>query len=241
MPAATSIQNGRASEQAGDDVDYMYHILLSISDTKVDVNRQVEKLRVCGTYTNLKAAKAAAHKVLFEAGYEREWFVEYDTNQNDFEAHHLKHRTGLCVAAKGGDGSSFRVCLATTPNFAKFAPAEEEEYRLHGDLYYVIQTMIDYSEDESGGERESIVEGCFRTYKEARTFALEVALAPDDGVTRESYEQYDEAKVDERDCGYGENVVVHAVGSNGQNILVSVLKGQDLESVRLAEASLRIR
>jgi len=34
---------------------------------------------------------------------------------------------------------------------------------------------------------------------------------------------------------------VHAVGDNGENMLVSVVQGQVLESVRLMEASMRIR
>ena len=61
----------------------LYHVLFSVSHIQKDVNCEVEKVRVCGTHTNLPAAKAAAHRTLFEAGYEREWFTEFDTNQGD--------------------------------------------------------------------------------------------------------------------------------------------------------------
>lgn len=222
------------------DVEQLYHILFSTSHMQRDPNGSVEKLRVCGTFTDLKAAKAEAHKTLFEAGYEREWFTEYDTNTDDFLAHHVKRRTGLCIAAKAQDGTIFRVSVATTPNLQGFQ-GDAEDHKVHGPIYHVVQTTVLYEEDDSGEARETNVEGSFSKYDEARRFASEVLLAPESGVTKESFAQYDEAAPGENDCGYGENVVVHAVGGNGENLLVSVLKGQELEAVRLAEAAIRIR
>lgn len=220
--------------------DNLYHVLFSISHIQKDVNSEVEKVRVCGTYTELSAAKAAAHRTLFEAGYEQEWFTQFDTNQEAFIAHHIKRRTGLCVFAKAADGTIFRVSVATAPNVPGFN-APGEDHKVHLDLYHVVQTVVLYDEDDSGEARETIVEGSFTTYEDARKFASEILLAPEEGVTKESFEQYDEAGPKEKDCGYGENVVVHAVGKNGENMLVSVLKGQEMESVRLAEAAMRIR
>ncbi|KAI1618782.1 hypothetical protein EDD36DRAFT_42004 [Exophiala viscosa] len=216
----------------------LYHVLFSTSHISKDVNAEVEKVRICGTYTNLGAAKAEAHKILFEAGYEREWFTEYDTQPEEFEKHSIKRRTGLCVYAIAPDKTIFRVSVATTPNTLKFWA---EDHKIHCDLYHVVQTNVLYSEDDTGEARETNVEGSFMTYEEARKFASKVLLAPEDGVTKESFEQYDEAGPNEKDCGFGDNVVVHAVGSNGENILVSVLKGQEMESARLVEAAMRIR
>lgn len=65
-------------------------------------------------------------------------------------------------------------------------------------------------------------------------------MNPSDGIDTKSYAQYDEAGADQRDCGFGANVIVHAVGVNGENFLVSVVKSQTMESVRLAEAAMRI-
>ncbi|RJE17361.1 hypothetical protein PHISCL_10302 [Aspergillus sclerotialis] len=218
----------------------LYHIVFSISNIPKDPNLAIEKLRICGTFTDLPAAKAAAHKTLFEAGYEREWFTEYDTNETDFEIHHIKRKSGLCVFAKSGDGTTFRVSVATTPNTQGFE-SNPEDHKVHGDVFHVVQTIVLYDEDDSGEARETIVEAHLKKYEDARKFASTVLLAPEDGVTKESFAEYDEAGPTEKDCGYGENVVVHAVGGNGENLLVSVLKGQEMESVRLAEAAMRIR
>lgn len=222
-------------------VENLYHVLFSTSHLSnlEDVNDQVEKVRVSGTYTSLGAAKAAAHRTLFEAGYEKEWFTEYDTKQDDFIAHGVKRRTGLAVLAKAKDGTIFRVSIATTPNVQGFR--DDEDHKIHRPLYHVVQTSVLYSEDDTGEARETNVEGSFLKYEEARQFAGQVLLAPEEGLTKDSFAQYEEAGPNETDCGYGENVVVHAVGQNGENILVSVLRGQELESVRLAEAALRIR
>ncbi|EXJ81115.1 hypothetical protein A1O3_07403 [Capronia epimyces CBS 606.96] len=217
----------------------LYHVVFTTTHIPKDVNGEVEKVRVVGTYTTLAAAKAAAHRTLFEAGYEREFFDDYETNQEEFIAHHVKRRTGLAVLAKAPDSTTFRVSVATTPNLLKLQAGEG--HKVHQDLYYVVQTNVLYSEDDTGEARETNVEGTFTSYEEARKYASQVLLAPEDGVTKESFAEYDEAGPNERDSGYGENVVVHAVGQNGENFLVSVLKGQELESVRLAEASLRIR
>lgn len=218
----------------------LYHVLFSVSHIQKDINSEVEKVRVCGTYTALSAAKGAAYRTLFDAGYEREWFSEFDTKQDEFLAHGVKRRTGLCVLAKAADGTIFRVSVATSPNTQGF-DGDDDDHKVHLDLYHVVQTDVLYSEDDSGEARESNVEGSFTSYEAAREFAAKVLLAPEDDVTKESFAQFDEAGPGEKDCGYGENVVVHAVGQNGENMLVSVLKGQEMESVRLAEASMRIR
>lgn len=222
-------------------IENLYHVIYTTShlSSLEDVNDQVEKVRISGTYTTLGAAKAAAHKTLFEAGYEKEWFVEYDTKPEDFVTHGIKRRSGLAVYAKAKDGTIFRVGIATTPNVQGFR--DDEDHKVHRPLYHVVQTSVLYSEDDSGEARDTNVEGSFLQYEEARKFAAQVLLNSESGVTKSSFEQYDEAGPNETDCGYGENVIVHAVGQNGENILVSVLRGQELESIRLAEASLRIR
>ena len=219
----------------------LYHIIFTSSHLSklTDVSDLVEKVRVCGTYTALDAAKNAAHRVLFEAGYEKEWFTEYDTKQDDFIAHGIKRRAGLAVLAKASDGTIFRVSVATTPNVQAFG--DDEDHKIHKPLYHVVQTNVLYSEDDSGEARETNIEGSFLAYEQARKFASGVLLDPECGVTKESFAEYDEADPNETDCGYGENVVAHAVGQNGENILVSVLIGQEMESVRLAEAAMRIR
>jgi hypothetical protein len=67
-----------------------------------------------------------------------------------------------------------------------------------------------------------------------------VLLSRQDGVTRESFAEYTEAEPGERDCGYGDNVIVHAASDYGTNYLVSVIKTQELEAVKIAEAAMKI-
>ena len=221
------------------DLDSLYHVVFTISHLSHDVFAEVEKVRVAGTYTSLKAAKAAAHRLIFDAGYEVEWFTEYLTQPAEFEEHKIDHHEGLMVYAKARDGTTFRVTLLTAPNSKGFE--SDEEGKIDRPLYHVLQMNVKYSIDDSGATRETNIEGSFDSYEEARRYASELLLSEDEGITRDSFAQYDEAKAPERDCGYGENVIVHAVGNDGDNILISVLKEQEMEAARLAEAAMRIR
>jgi len=216
--------------------DNLYHVIITQSHLNKDVNSNIEKIRVCGTYTSLPAAKAVAHRCLFDAGYEREWFTEYDARDEQLPA---KHRAGLVVYAVSPDKTTFSVTIATSPNLWDYEANKDGKVML--DLYHVAQTTVDFDQEEDGEERETIIEGSFKSYAEAWKYAKEVLLSESDGVTKSSFADYDEAAVGERDCGYGENVIVHAVGENGVNFLVSVVKGQEMEAVRLAEAAMRIR
>jgi hypothetical protein len=218
----------------------LYHILLTISHSPKDPNKQVEKIRVVGSYVTLSAAKVAAHRCLFEAGYEKEWFLEYETKPESSEGNYPHRPTGLAVHAVAQDGTTFQVIINTTRNIGEFM-TDNEDGRISHDLYYVVQTNVLYIDDDSGEVRDHNIEGSFRTYDEARAFGRSVLLDEADGITREKFQQFDEAGAGEIDCGYGENVVVHAVGDNGENFLVSVIKGQAMESVRLAEAAVLIR
>ena len=56
-------------------------------------------------------------------------------------------------------------------------------------------------------------------------------------IDRDIYAQYEEAAPGELDCGSGENVVVHVVGDNGSNYLVSILKSEELEAEKVSEAA----
>jgi hypothetical protein len=218
----------------------LYHIIVTISHSLKDPNNQVERLCVVGTYVTLPAAKAAAHRCLFEAGYEKEWFLQYDTHHESSEGNHAHMTTGIVVRAVAQDGTTFQVAINTTRNLGGFM-TDNEDGRISHDLWYVLQTNIFYMDDDSGEVRDHNIEGVFRTYGEARKFASGILLDEADGITREKFQEYEEAGADDMDCGYDANVVVRAVGDNGENVLVSVIKGQTMESVRLAEASVLIR
>ncbi|KAH2451230.1 hypothetical protein KXW63_006215 [Aspergillus fumigatus] len=220
--------------------EYLYHIVLTISHLTKNPNNLVEKVRVLGSYTTLPAAKVAAHSCLFDAGYEREFFTKYEVDSTDFEKQDLVQRPGLAVLAVAADGTTFRVRIDTTPNNMRLT-TELEDGRISIPLYYVIQTTVVYNgQKEATNVRDLNIEGTFKAYDEARAFAKQVLLSTEDNVTKDSFAEYDEAAPDEKDCGYGENVIVHAASNYGENFLISVIQTQELKNVALTEAAMRI-
>jgi len=59
-----------------------------------------------------------------------------------------------------------------------------------------------------------------------RKLALGESLNAVDGMTKGSYAQYDKVVVNETDCGYTENFWMNAVSQYGEDLLVSMVKGQ---------------
>jgi hypothetical protein len=221
--------------------EQLHHVILTISHLVKDPFSQIEKLRVIGTYVSLPGAKAAAHRALFDAGYESEMFEVYQTEHNlSVDDHHKRMLRGVLVHAEAQDGTKFEVQILTTPNNLEKMTVSDSG-RILQNLYYVMQTNVSYEDEDDGSEREHNIEGIFLTYEDASERARQVLLDARDGLTKESYAQYDEAAPGETDCGYGENMLVHAVGASGENILISVILCQVLESERLAEAAMRIR
>ncbi|KKK22690.1 hypothetical protein P175DRAFT_0527956 [Aspergillus ochraceoroseus IBT 24754] len=224
--------------------DNLYHIILTTSHIQKNPNNVVEKVRVPGTYTSLMTAKAAAHSCLYEAGYERDWFEVYETKieaiAGEAQRGNLPERRGLMVYAIAPDGTTFRVRINTTAN-DKNLTSDLPDGRISVPLYYVIQANVEYSGDEGSLVRDINVEGTFTSYDEAREFASGVLLSAEDGITKESFANYTEAAPSETDCGFGENVIVHAASEYGTNYMVTVIKNQELQAVKLAEAAMKIR
>lgn len=226
---------------------YLYHTVFTTSNLTPtsDPNSQVTTLQICGTFTTLKSAVASARRTLWDAGYEREMFIDYETKETEFEEHHVTHREGLAVLAKAKDATEFRVSVSRGNDIAHLRMQTEnidDDHKIFSELYHVVKTIIAYNEDESGTARDNIVEASFTSYAEARKIAGQALLLGAKGVaakSKEDFAQYDEAEGNEKDCGFGENVVVRAVTDNGANFLISVVKGQEMESVRLAEAARR--
>ncbi|GLA31637.1 hypothetical protein AnigIFM63326_010317 [Aspergillus niger] len=218
----------------------LYHVILTITRINKNPNNIVEILRIPGTYTSLSSAKAAAHSCLYDAGYERDFFPTYETSLSDFDRENLPNRTGLAVYAIAPDGTTFRVHIDTTPNEHRLT-TDFDDGRIAVTLYYVVQANVEYDADEGESTvREVTVQGTFTSYVRAREYATGVLLSENDGILKTSYADYEEAEEGERDCGFGENVVVHATTDYGVNYFVSVIKNQELESVSLAEAAMKI-
>ncbi|KFY96036.1 hypothetical protein V500_02598 [Pseudogymnoascus sp. VKM F-4518 (FW-2643)] len=232
---ASCTQNTTASKA---DLENLYHIVLTTSHIQKDPNSVIEKIRIAGTYRTPETAKAAAHSCLFDAGYEREWFSQYEVDPAALESYRIHQRLGLVVLAVASDGTTFRVSISTTPNIDHLT-TDHEDGRIATDLYYVVQTNIDYANGDEGQRRDINIEGIFTTNDKAQAFAQSVLLSEEDGITKESFAEYNEASDNEGDCGFEENVVIHAVGINGENYLISVIKGQTADSIKLPEATVR--
>lgn len=125
------------------------------------------------------------------------------------------------------------------PNILRLT-TDNEDGRISASLYYVVRTNMPYCSHERKPAHDTNVEGLFQSYAEARKFASTLLLSEEDGIISSSYKYYCEAGSDERDCVYGDNVIVHAVGKNEENYFLSVIMCQELESVRLADASFRL-
>jgi hypothetical protein len=221
--------------------DELYHILLTVSNIHKGANADLERTRICDTYTDLAKAKAAAHRCLFDAGYEREWFVEFDTSPDQFPAV-LKNvaagRTGLQVLAIAPDATTFSVSIYTAPNLQGYRG--DRSAKVCTPLYHIFQTVVHYNED-GGQARESWVEGSFDNYTDAVAFGRGALLSKEDGISKSSFADYSEVSPGASDCGFQEDVIVHAVGYDGKNFIVKVLKTQEMEAVRVEEAARHLR
>jgi hypothetical protein len=217
--------------------DTLYHVLLTTSHLEKDINAQIQGLRICGTFTSLPTAKVAAHTCLFSLGYEAEWFSKFET-QHDLQL--IDHDEMRIVEATGPGGEVFTVEIASVPNSAGLI-ASSASGHVSVPLFHVVQTVVHYGRDSSGESRDTSVKGSFTEEARAREVAHEILVWIEEGIDKNTYSQYEEAGEGEADCGYGENVVVHAVGSEGENYLVSVLKGEEVESDRVKEAAERMR
>jgi len=234
--SSSTLKNGTPSKRI-EVADQLYHVLISKYQPQKDPNATIPTPRVCGTYISLQAAKNAAQQALFDAGYEREWFTVYSIHEAELPDG--EQGKGVAVYAIASDGTKFEVYVATTPNVACFR--DILEHRVQGDLWYVVQINLDYEKAEAGQATDMVVEGAFRTKVEAWKVAKRSLLDADDGITKESFEEYDEAPEAGKEGEFEENVVVHAVGEDGINHLVVVVKEQALESVRVKEAAMRMR
>lgn len=227
--------NGKMQPSGTKDIaeaNSLFNVVLTLTHMQKDVDMNLQGVRICGTYDSLPAAKGFAHRCLFDAGYEQEWFTTFETQH---EGILIDHKQNEIVRAIGPGGEEFIVNISTIPNV--FELKSNDAGRVETPLYHVVQTIVHYRADESGQTRETTIQGSFKTFEEARKVALSTLLWWEDGISRNTYAQYDEAGPGELDCGYGENVLVHAIGQNGENFVVSVLKGDAMEAERVSEAA----
>ncbi|TVY86262.1 hypothetical protein LAWI1_G008841 [Lachnellula willkommii] len=121
--------------------EFLYHIKRTITDYHEDKSGATRTTDVLGTFTDLKAAKAAAYSALASEGYIRDDFELYEDNTSDPE--NWKHGDGILVFAKAPAGQEFEVRLDTKPNVLKLqgnASGEVDGFLHYGKSPYPVQS-----------------------------------------------------------------------------------------------------
>lgn len=195
--------------------EMLYHVKLTMVDFKHDPTGALQKVDICGTYTDLEQAKTAAKNALIQSGYEESWFPVYDTRDTSKE---WTHGDGVFVYAKAPEGETFTVSLETTPD--TLGLKGNADGKVEEKLFYVLQTSIHYDADRSGARRDTSIGGTYTSFDKAKDVAVTCLL--DEDVTKDSFLEFDEYSGQE-DWAYGEDVMVHAVGGEGENYLVAVI------------------
>ncbi|KAH7065642.1 hypothetical protein B0J12DRAFT_43276 [Macrophomina phaseolina] len=180
------------------------------------------------TYMDLAKAKKYALRALLDEGYQPEQFLEL----------HMRHDTqaeeptiwpygdGVSVWAKIVDEGIVTVEIETTHNTLGRLLDHDGDGRVKEPLFFLIQTTIDYAKDWSVGSRQTAIEGVFRTRDEAAARALTVLLGNEEGereIKKSDFASYEE-NAGQDDWPFDSNIMVHAIGENGLNILVAVVE-----------------
>lgn len=169
------------------------------------------------TYASLGAAKHYAVRALFDEGYQPEQFLELHLRKGP--GTNWTYGDGVLVYAKTVEDGFITVDLETTPNTLGSLVLRAADGRVTDPLFFVVQTTIDYSMDWSVGSRTTAIEGVFRTRAAAQAAARTVLLGEDGEIAKTDFAIYSE-NVEQNDWPFDENVIVHAVGENGMNLLL---------------------
>ncbi|KAH7009177.1 hypothetical protein B0J12DRAFT_752178 [Macrophomina phaseolina] len=174
------------------------------------------------TYTDPAKAKTYALRALLDEGYQPEQFLEL----------HMRHGTQAEKPSTWPYGDDVSVWaktveIETTPNTLSSVLDHDGDGRVKEPLFFLVQTTIDYAKDWSVGSRQTTIQGVFRTRDETAARALTVLLGQGGEREREikksDFASYEE-NAGQDDWPFDSNVMVHAIGENGLNILVAVVK-----------------
>jgi len=119
--------------------DTLFHVKRTITDYHEDKSGATRMTDVLGTFTDLAAAKAAAHSALASEGYLKDDFELYEAKV-ETDPEEWKHGDGVLVFAKAPAGQEFEVRLDTKPNVfgLKGNEAGEVEGHLHYGMYQIF-------------------------------------------------------------------------------------------------------
>jgi hypothetical protein len=208
-----NVCSGNDVERSGPD---LYHVKRTIDHLSHDPNAHMYQVHLCGTFTNIKAATKAVYSAL---GHPKESFSSLESKQDCPHGQKWPYREAVCLRARAESGEVFTVEIETEPNIAHLT--SDASGAVRGPLCHVLQQLIHYSEDRDGCDRETIVQGTFRSKQAARNCAESVLLR--DGTDRKDYVEYI-AQDGNKDSPYGSDVIAHAITQKGDNLIVSVVE-----------------
>lgn len=209
-----------------DNPEQLYHIIRTTTDFQRDKSGSLRTIDVVGTYTDLTAAKAAARRAITKEGFPKDWFEEYVEKDSEGK---WPYDEAALIHARAPGGEEFDIILETRPNALGLKASASGQ--VQEDLYHVLQTKIDYNAARARAIQSTEIEGTY-TDPNVAIEAARTALLGDD-VPKDSFLQWEEYDNHGDDWVFGDDVVVHAVSSLGENFRVAVKK--ELKSLAQAE------
>lgn len=202
-------------------IETLYTIKTTLTDYHHDPSGALTQVQIAGTYTSLSEAKEAAKTALYTLGYSKEDVPTYEI-KSPSAAESWPYGDGVLVHAVAPSKEEFVVEIETLPNVLKIN-SDGNSSKVAEKLFYVLQTTIHYDVDASGAKRETTIEGIYLSRPDAIKAAKSTLLEPG-VVEKKSFAKWDEYN-GQKDWSFGENVFVHTVSDNGQNVEVSVVAG----------------
>jgi len=113
--------------------EFLYHVKATMIDFAGDNSGATRGTNIMGTYIDLPTAKAAACSTLFDHGYRKDDFVEYEVKDNS-NNEEWKYGDGVIAFAQTPAGHEFKVSIDTKPN--SLGLKGNSEGKVDGPLYY---------------------------------------------------------------------------------------------------------
>jgi hypothetical protein len=203
----------------------LHHVKRIVGHLSHDPNARINQVHLCGTFTDLDAAKKATYSA---PGYPKQSFSSFESKQDYSNVHEWPYDAAVYMRAKSENGEVFTVEVETGPNKARLTGDASGTVR--GLLCHVLQQTNHYSEiseDLAGCKRETSIEGTLRTKLAARKCAEGVLLCK--GTNRKDYVELS-LYGEEEDSPYGSDVVAHS-------FLASPIKQAAIQALRLHQQS----
>jgi hypothetical protein len=203
--------------------ELLHHTVLTVVDYSHNASGASRTVFILATHGTHEGAQAYAAQSLEQLNFKADDFQKYEVRGlgSNRSGTSWVYGDGVMVFARSLDGQEFRVSTCATQNNESLrANAEDGKMILPEGaqfLHYVIQTILDYDTDRSGGRQQTEIIGVYLHRADAWA-AAHMSLKPEDFV---EYDRRGDAEFVEQ-WPFGENVAVHAIGEWGLNSLVAV-------------------